>query len=454
MKFRQLSRRALLRGAGGISIGLPWLDIMAPRRAYAADPKRFIVVFTPNGTNNYEQFTPKGTGANFTLGTETAPLLPWKNKMLALSNVNAVSALNSEGDQHGVGMAEVLTATRWAKGPAVDDVPIWGGGISIDQRIAQDVGKSTMFPSLELGVQTTLGTEGSGVHPFSRMVYKSAATPVPAIEDPRETFKRLFSNLAPSGAGADTSGLDKARLQRKSVLDFVKEDYQQLAPRLSTKDKQKIDQHFTAISEIEKRLGGATTVTPAMGCNKPAEPSPTLDVKNPANFPQIGKLQTDLLAVALACDLTRVATLQWSWARSDVALQWIGVKDSHHDLSHGAASATLSSINKWYAEQVAYLCKTLDGFDEGGKTLLDNSVLWWTSDVSFGPTHSFTNIRALLFGSCGGYFKTGQHIDYGDASKVTNNQLMVTFMRAMGIQAAKFGEASAAQGPLPGPITA
>lgn len=452
MKSRQLSRRALLRGAGGISVALPWLEIMAPRKAYAAAPKRFIVAFTPNGTNNYEQFMPKGAGANFTLGTETSPLLPWKSKLLALSNINAVSALNSEGDQHGVGMAEVLTATRWAKGPAVDDVPIWGGGISIDQRIAQDVGKATMFPSLELGVQTTLGTEGSGVHPFSRMVYKSAATPVPAIEDPRETFKRLFSNLATSGGGGDTGGIEKARLQRKSVLDFVKEDFQQLSPLLSKRDRQKMDQHFSAISEIEKRLGGTTTV--AVGCRKPAEPAATLDVKNPANFPQIGKLQTDLLAVALACDLTRVATLQWSWARSDLAHTWIGVKDSHHDLSHGAASATLSSINKWYAEQVAYLCKALDGFDEGGKTLLDNSVVWWSSDVSFGPTHSFTNIRAFLIGSCGGYFKTGQHVDYGEGSNATNNQLMVTFMRAMGVQATQFGEAAAAQGPLAGSITA
>jgi len=449
MKSRQLSRRALLRGAGGISIALPWLEIMAPRKAHAAAPKRFIVAFTPNGTNNFDQFTPQGIGANFTLGTETAPLTPWKSKLLALSGITAASAIESEGDQHAVGMAAALTGARWTKGPVVDDVPIWGGGISIDQRIAQDVGKATTFPSLELGVQTTLGTEGAGVHPFSRMVYKSAATPVPAVEDPRETFKRLFSNLSANGGG-DTSGLDKARRQRKSVLDFVKEDYQQLTPRLGARDRQKIDQHFTAIAEIEKRLSTPNVVV--LGCKKPTEPAANLDVKNPASFPQIGKLQTDLLAVALACDLTRVATLQWSWARSDVAMTWIGVKDSHHDLSHGAASATLSSINKWYAEQVAYLCKALDGFDEGGTTLLDNSVVWWSSDISFGPTHSFTNIRAFLLGSCGGYFKTGQHIDYGSQT-VTNNQLMVTLMRAMGISATHFGEPSALQGPLPGSIT-
>jgi hypothetical protein len=444
-----------LRGTGGVAVGLPLLEAMLPARAvHAAGPRRFVVFFTPNGTNDYKAFMPQVAGGSFTLGVESDPLLPLKDKLLVLSNVFGRSASQqSDGDQHGVGMAHMLTCIRTATGPKVDDITTWGGGISIDQKIAQALAAPTRFPSLELGVQTTVGTKGTGVHPFSRMVYKDRLQPVPSQDDPREVWKRLFSDLpATAGGGAPGAGaapaIDQAREQRRSVLDFVRVEYQRLGTRLGARDRQKMDAHLTAIREIEMRLGAPTMV--AAGCRRPAEPPAALTPSDPRQFPEIGKLQIDLLALALACDLTRVASLQWSWARSDVAMSWIGVRDSHHEMSHGKASPTLSSVNRWYAEQLARFATALDALGEGGASVLDNSVVWWCSDVSFGPLHSFTNLRAFLLGSCGGFFKTGQHIAF-PGTTATINQLMVTFMRAMGIAGAtQFGDPAVPPGALPG----
>lgn len=451
MMIRPLSRRLVLRGAGGVAVGLPLLEAMLPRRAHAAaSPRRFITFFTPNGTNDYKAFMPQTTGTNFSLGMETDPLLPLKDKLLVLSNINARSAAQQmDGDQHGVGMAHMLTNTPTAAGPKVDDVATWGGGVSIDQKIAQSLAAPTKFPSLELGVQTNIGTKGMGAHPFSRMVYKDRLQPVPSQDDPRESWKRLFSDLpgtAVGGGGAPA--IDQAREQRRSILDFVRGDYQRVATKLGARDKQKIEAHLTVVRDIETRLSTPTAV--AVGCRRPPEVAASINPSDPKQYPDIGKLQMDLLVLALACDLTRVASLQWSWARSDVAMTWIGVRDSHHEMTHGKASPTLSSVNRWYAEQVAYFATAMKAFAETDGSLLDNSVVWWCSDISFGPTHGFSNIRAFLLGGCGGHFKTGQHVSF-TGNTATANQLMVTFMRAMGIAgAAQFGDPAVAQGPLTG----
>ncbi len=449
MITKPIARRTVLRGLAGIAVPLPFLEIMVPRAAQAAPgPKRFVLFFTPNGTNDYKNFMPQGTGTSFTLGTETEPLLPLKDKLLVLSNIQDKTAIGQDGDQHGVGMAHALTATKTAKGASVDDVSTWGGGISIDQRIAQTVGGTTKFRSLELGVQTTVGTEGMGVHPFSRMVYKDRLQPVPSQDDPREVWKRLFSDL-PGGGTAVPGVLDQTREQRRSVLDFVLQDYKRLGTRLGVRDRAKIESHLTAIREIEGRLAKPTVVTAL--CKRPAEPSAALMPNDPKQFPEIGKLQMDLTALALSCDLTRVASLQWSWARSDVAMTWAGAKESHHTMSHGSATPQLSSVNRWYAQQLATFATALSGATEAdGQSVLDNTLLWWCSDISFGPLHSFTNLRVFLLGGCGGFFKTGQHIAF-KGNDSTQNQLFVTFMNAMGMADAKqFGDPTIAPGPLSG----
>jgi hypothetical protein len=231
------------------------------------------------------------------------------------------------------------------------------------------------------------------------------------------------------------------------VLDASLDRGRRLAARLGAADRRRLESHLEAVRDVEKRLQAGAA--PAAACARPAPP-PSGTGGSTLGIEVANNAHADLVALALACDLTRVASLQWSWARSDVAMSWIGVRDSHHEMSHGKASPTLSSVNRWYAEQLARFATALDALGEGGASVLDNSVVWWCSDVSFGPLHSFTNLRAFLLGSCGGFFKTGQHIAF-PGTTATINQLMVTFMRAMGIAGAtQFGDPAVPPGALPG----
>jgi hypothetical protein len=399
-------------------------------------------MFSPNGTNT--SFVPNGVGTNFTLSSETSPLLPLKNDLLFLSGIDMASAQRfREGDGHAIGMSNMLTGTRAVR---VEGYKLFGGaayfmsmagGPSIDQRIAKDSGAATRFPSLEFGVQSIRGV---GPHPFSRMCYKGKVDPVPAEDDPRVMFKRLFSDGTALPAG---TGVDAAIAQRKSVLDFVRDDYERLKPRLPVSDRQKVDKHLDGIREIELRLA-----RPAGTCKTPLAPGGFNDPDDAGALPAVSKAQVDLMTVALACDLTRVASIQYSWARSSTAHSWIGVNESHHTLSHATATAKLSSINAWYASQLAYLATAMKGTIEAdGTSLLDNSVIWWCSDVAAGRGHSFDNCRTILLGKCGGFFKTGQHVKFNSEP---HNKLMISLMHAMGVNSNTFGDSDLGTGPLTG----
>jgi len=446
MRPFRLSRRAFLAGVGGVSIGLPLLESMTGHHAGAAaatPPKRLVVFFTPNATNNPVEFMPQQVGTTFTLGKETAPLEPLRDKLLVLSGINMESAKKDDGDHHSIGMSHMLTGTRWIPAvgyekPGGDQFTVgFAGGISVDQHIAKQIGTTTKFPSLEFGV---ISISDYGVHPFSRMISSGPNQPVPAEDDPAAMFKRVFTD----GTVVAGTTLEQAYAQRRSVLDLVTDDFMRLEPRLGTKDRQKVDAHLTAVRNLEARL---TRVGPTAACG-PKTFTTTGNPLDKTNIPVTGKQQMDLLTLALQCDVTRVASLQWSWARSLLTHPWVNVVDQHHTLSHGGASDALSRINTWYAQQLAYLGTAFRAVDEGnGQSLLDNTVIYWCGECAVGYDHNYNNIRAFLLGSCGGALKTGQHIHLENEP---HNKLLVTLMNAMGVAGNQFGDPTFGTGPLPG----
>ena len=140
-------------------------------------------------------------------------------------------------------------------------------------------------------------------------------------------FNRVFSQL-----GTNSSDLQRIQAERRSVLDAVKRAYENLGPRLGASDKQKLDQHLTNIRDLETRITAPGAAGAA--CVKPA--SPTIDYKKNDSFPAVGKLQMDLMVAALACDLTRVGTVQFEHSVGDVRFTWVdpSITRGHHDLSH------------------------------------------------------------------------------------------------------------------------
>jgi hypothetical protein len=156
--------------------------------------------------------------------------------------------------------------------------------------------------------------------------------------------------------------------------------------------------------------------------------------------------------MALACDLTRVASLQWSSAQSGITHTWAAASAGHHTLSHEGTSDTdaknqLIGIDNWYAKQLAYLADKLDSLPEGEGSVLDNTVVLWTSEVAVGNTHSFLSLPLVLVGSAGGALRTGQHFDAGGRS---HNDLLVTLMNAVGATATSFGDDVYNTGPIDG----
>jgi hypothetical protein len=441
----RITRRTLLRGAGAAAIALPFLNIMQ-RRGRAATPvfpKRFLVWFTPDGTI-HENWVPTGTTTNFQLSTILAPLAPYQSSLIVLDGLTDQVGNYGQipGDDHQRGMGTMLTGVHLLAGDqqgGCDTCPAAGlaSGMSIDQAIANQIGTSTKFKSLELGVQAG----SSGAWAYSN--YTGANAPLPPDNDPHSVFTRVFADL-----GVDPAALAALRAERKSVLDAVMDSYQSLSGRLGTDDKQKIESHFDTIRDLEGRLtspGG----TVGDSCSKPTDPG-TLDYMNNDNFPTVGKLQMDLMAMALACDLTRVGTIQWENSVGNVQFTWLNITRGHHDMSHDgddvtATIAQLTQINTWYMQQLAYFLGKLKSIPEGDGTMLDNTLVFVCNELSRGNVHSHNPMPYLLAGGTGGGLQMGRFLTFnGDP----HNNLLVSLMNAMGVAGTTFGDPSFCTGPL------
>ncbi len=451
MRTPVLDRRTVLRGAGGIALALPWLEAMGTRTASAAVfPKRFVVFFTPNGGIR-ENWTPGGTDPS---GSRIlAPLAPYKDYVNTIDGVDNTAAMSRStgtfiGDDHQRGIGTMLTCTELLPGPAkggCDSCAPAGlaGGASIDQWIVQKLAVKTKFPSLELGVQSGAGGAITGYTSYS-----ASNTPLPPEQSPVKVFNRIFANF--TGGGVDPAAFERLRIERKSVLDAAMKHYQSMAGRLGQSDKKKMEAHLQGIRELEQRLTAPATSTGSTACSKPATPAASTD------FPTLGQQQMDLLAMALACDLTRVASLMWERGVGGTVFKWLGATRGHHDMSHDADSATdtvemLTKINIWFSEQLAYLLGKLKAIPEGTGSVLDNTVILWCNELSRGNNHSHPEMQFVLAGKAGGALRAGRVLKFGTGTRVSHGNMLVSIMNAMDVPGNTFGNAGAfATGPLTG----
>lgn len=440
--MKKLNRRHFLRGAGGVAVALPFLGAMSETAFAAPFPKRFIVFFTGLG-HVKSAWTPTGTETNFTLGPALAPLAKHQSKLLVLQGIDMESAYHGPGDPHQQGIAQSLSATELEAGNlfpyACDPAAMvgWGGGISLDQRLANQLGQKTKFPSLELGVQVQY------TNVSSRLAYKGAAQPVPPEDSPYQLFTRLFGDLT-----ADPESIQRLRATRRQVLAAVQDDAQSLAARLGADDKHKLDHHLEAINSIAARLDapgeiGGVCAAPDVGGE--------LDVYAGESYPLMGKLQMDLLAMSLACDLTRVASLQWTSTQAGKVFSWLGQSETHHSLSHSTLTdadrqSQLVAIGNWHSQQLAYLMDKLASFPEGNGTVLDNTLILWCTDIAQGQSHARRDMPYVLAGGAGGALQMGRYLKYdGDH----HNNLLVSILNAMGVPDTTFGNPAYCTGALP-----
>ncbi len=459
---KRLSRRALFRGAGGIAIALPWLEIMgtpSSARAAEGDAKRFVTVYTPGGNVTDDgagtnRWRPTGTETQFDLSPILAPLEPVKDKLLVVDGLTMRSAI---GEQHQSGIIAWLCGTpQGADG--------YAQGPSVDQAIATRISDGFARRSLQMAIRWGTGKSHGLLHPINTVNFEDNDTfdPIPPRLDPQAIFDSLFGSLDPN------SGLDfEARIARKkSILDFVDRRFEALAPGLGSADQQKLEQHLEKIRELETSIGDLPVPTdicqiptrvntddydPQTGLNSTDNGS-TVDTSTDEAIPKVGRFLTDMLVMALACEVTPVASLQWTDTEAKHTFPWLGLDQHHHYYQHdgGFRPAECEQIATWYSEQHSYLLQAMDAVDMGGGTsLLDESVVFFGTELAHPSTHSKVNMPFMLAGG-GGSMRGGRFLRNEGLADDSHNNLLVAILNLFGDERQVFGSPEHCSGPLSG----
>lgn len=443
-KKLQLSRRTLLRGLGA-AMALPALEGMLPARAHAATgpaPRRLAVFYTPNGIH-MPRWTPARTGASWELTPTLAPLAGVKNDVLVLSGLANLPGLPDGDGHHAAATAAFLSCTKAFKTEGTD----LRAGISMDQVIANHLAaqKATRYPSLELGNDAGKGIgncdSGYACPYANNIAWAGPTTPVAKETRPRAVFDRLFAGFEPDATQAQVA---KRRAYGKSIIDFVRDDASTLQQQLGTRDRQKLDEYFTSVRELEKQVEAIEVEGPS--CSKPA--TAPADNEDPRAKT---RAMMDLIVLAFQCDLTRVATFMLANARSNKVYGFLGLSGGHHSYSHHqqmqANYDALATIDRWEVEQYAYLVERLKAVqDVDGRPLLDNTMVYFSSEIDDGDRHGHRNLPILLAGRGGGALSPGRHLRYAEAPLAN---LYISLMQAMGVPGVTtFGDNGT--GPLPG----
>ena len=437
---RLLTRRGFLGGAAAL-VGLPWLEALAPRAARAAEPAesptRLVWYFVPNGVRMPE-FRPIAlAGGGWQLSEILAPLADVRSEVSVLSGLSNHAVPYIGDAPHTVTAGSFLTAV-----PIEEDAGgIGRNGISCDQVAANALGGATRFRSLELGAA---GEEFAGVCEQGRscaylesIAWAGPKTPLPKLSDPRKAFERLFGGLDPAASAAE---LARRRAERSSVLDLVLGQANALRAKLGSADRTRLEQYADGIRDLERRLETGAEIS----CDVPAQAP-----EEPLSTDERVDAMHRLLVLALQCDQTRVATFMFDNAFSNPVYGHLGLNEGYHDLSHHLGSpekiAALVAINSWQVQHLAALLKMLSDVDEGGGTLLDNTLLCWSSSISDGNGHDPHNLPVILAGRGGGTVEPGRHLTYFAAPRA---DLWIAMLQAAGVQIDRFG--AYGTGPLPG----
>jgi len=425
-KFK-LSRRTFLRGMLGgsaIAMGLPPLEAFFDNNglAYAtcgSFPKRFGLFFWGNGIIP-ENWVPSTTGEEWELSEQLAPLASVKEHIALLSGMevktgNPVAHLS--GPAGFFSGQELLTSgdDHTFKAP------------TLDQIIAEKVGGDTLFRSLEVSVQP--GGQG--------LSYNGPDSLNPAESSPAALFERLFGGSF--RAPGEEPIIDPKLSIRRSILDSVMADADKLKGRLGAVDRQRLDQHFSAVRDLELRIARLEEDPPNLAaCLRPEVPASLEDIEGRPQMKGRSRAMSDLVTMAYACDMTRVLSYWYSQPVSDVLFP--NASAGHHQLTHDEPDEMpqFNQIVISIMEDLAYFIESLKAIPEGDATLLDNSIILGTTDVSYGRTHQIDEYPIIIAGTGCGTLRNGFH--YRSETKENTSLVAYSLINAMGATISEFGD--------------
>ncbi len=440
-----LNRRTVLRGAlggVGISVGLPPLEAMfnANGTAYAqsntAIPKRLGLFFWGNGVK-LDRWVPSTTGAGWTPSPSLQPFATAGVK----DYVNVVTGMNiKSGNERGhhSGLTGIMSGAALIAEPHPNSnyVSTYSQP-SIDQVAAGVIGTTTRFKSLEVGVsKKVVDGEGTTLHYLS---HNGPDSFNPPEYNPVNVFNRLFgTDFVPPMGG--TPVVDVTKTLRKSVLDAVLADMNTLKGRVGATDKIRLDSHMNNVRSLENRLVSATPTLPpgSTACVRPAQPTkPSTSGGEPIKA--TNKAMSDLIAMALACDQTRVFSVMFTGSVGYTVFSDIGITTGHHDLTHDEPGdqPQVQASTVYTMEQFAVLLAALKAIPEGAGNLLDSCAILASSDTADGRDHSITNYPILVAGSAGGKLKFPS-VHYKSNGENTT-MVLLSILRSVGLSLTEFG---------------
>ncbi len=436
---KHISRRTALRGIGA-TIALPFLDSMvpaAPRVGAIQSPVRMSFVYVPNGIMDLKgEWTPTGEGRDFQMSEISQGLEKHRDQVTFLSglaHLNGRAGEDGAGDHARAG-ATFLTGARPIK---TEGVGI-RAGVSADQIAAQELGKHTQFGSLETGIEepSVAGGCDSGYScAYTNTIsWRSPTTPNPVQDNPRHLFERLFGD----SDSTDSAALMRHLRERRTILDFVREDLSRLRGDVGATDRRKLDEYVESIRDLERRIAQAES--------RSDETLPTVERPNgvPDRFSDHAKLMIDLQVLALQADLTRVTTFMMGREGTWRSYPDIGVPDAHHAVTHHSHDkekiAKVIRINKHHIEMFSYMLDRMAGVQEGDGSLLDNSMLVYGSSISDGNQHLHHDLPIVLAGGGGGRIVRGRHLRYPRETPMNN--LLLSVLDLAGVPTDQLGDST------------
>ena len=445
-----LSRRTILRGAAGAAFGLPVLDAMltiggkvkTARGAEPRAPRRIIFMFTGNGIL-MEKWRPTVGTSQQTFGYSPIlqPIAHLRDRSLFVDGLAYASAKdrnNQNAQGHPAGTVSALTGYYAAPGN------MYGGntgvnigyskGPSVDFAISQRLGSTTRFPAFYIGAQCN--SRDASV--ARRCYYTASSTPIVPVEDPALAFDQLFSELDTDGSNL---ALRRRIDSRKVVLASVRDQMRALRCKLGAEDRQRLDQHEEQIVGMTERLdrngSGAACVEPSI--------DPDIQLAT-SNLAQITRNQNDLIAMAFACDLTRVIGYQVgiSDAGYDQNFAFLEMPN-HHQTSHlkmknpggdgevddPAAKSKLEALGRFQAGVIADLVAKLQAMPDVEGSVFDNTAIVWMSEIGNSWSHDTNSIAMSVIGNGQGYFNSGRYVQVG--TQVPHNRMLLHFLHYMGL---------------------
>jgi len=427
-----MNRRTFLRGALGgavATIALPALEAMLNGNATAmADgtplPTRMGVWFWGNGVRR-SHWTPDGEGLGWQPRAEMAPLQRVRDYVSPVTGLEIKTASHP----HHSGMTGILTGARYHQlGTTRDTIVTTFARQSVDQ-VAADLylaqGVQTPYRSLEVAIADFYGTDEGTT--FQHLSHNGPSAPNPSEYSAARFFDRIF------GAGPLEPQLAASR---RSVLDLVNGQIRRLQNKVGANDRRRLEQHFESIRSIEQRLGNEALV-----CRVPGRPGDYPNVDGREQLTEKNTAMSQLMALALACDLTRAFSVMFSSAGSGVVIWPAGAPNSMHQMCHdeGGDQPVVHQSVVFIMERLGDFLQALRDQPEGDSNVLHNSAILCTTELSEGNVHSNDEFPVLVAGRGGGRLKGGYH--YRSGSRGNASHAGLTVLRAAGLPAAEFGAA-------------